>query len=206
VVVTSDGPVTVTMGPSARLAEENLTSVANALKVEDDLAPLAKFEDDLAPLANLVVDPKTGYVDDLAPLTKIVDDLAPLPKLIIKHNLKQWLQDQLGTNCDELKKMDPNSSKPPNRDIKKELDEDMKDLQEVLDMLTKQNNPANAQEIASGQYIMGDIVKGQQCVEQLNQAIPGWQDKIGQTGVSPTIVNSLQTPGSNTGFIKGLFN
>ncbi|MGZ3834291.1 MAG: hypothetical protein ACXVB0_12260, partial [Mucilaginibacter sp.] len=94
---------------------------------------------------------------------------------------------------------------PPHRDIKKDLDDDMRLLQDVLNQVTQKNNAANAQQIESGNKIMDEIAKAQQSVEQKNQTDPGWQDKIGLTGVSPTIVNSLQTPGTNTSYFKGLF-
>jgi hypothetical protein len=185
-------------------------------KVEDDLHPLTfdKGVDDLHPLTF------DKEVDDLTPLSKIIekddlhpltfdkeeDDLAPLVKIIEKHNLKKWLQNQLGTDCDDLKKRNPNEEMMKLIDAMEAADElkmDKQNLQKKLDQLNQQNNPANAQEIESGNKIMEAITKGQQCIEQKKSTNPGWADKY---GLSPTINNGLQTQGSNTSFIKGLFN
>ncbi|MBS1666605.1 MAG: hypothetical protein JST58_04440 [Bacteroidetes bacterium] len=174
---------------------------------KDDLAPLAKIndEDELTPLAKILKEE-----DDLAPLaifTKEGDMLEPLAKIIEKHNLKKWLQDQLATNCDDLKKRDPYEETLKLIDAMEAADElkmDKQNLQKKLDQLNQQNDPANAAEIASGNKIMQAIEAGQQSIDKKNQTNPGWADKI--SGVAPTIVNSLQTSGSNTSFIKGLFN
>jgi tetratricopeptide (TPR) repeat protein len=170
----------------------------------DDLHPLTfdKEVDDLTPLSKII------EKDDLHPLTfdKEEDDLAPLVKIIEKHNLKKWLQNQLGTDCDDLKKRDPNEEMMKLIDAMEAADElkmDKQNLQKKLDQLNQQNNPANAQEIESGNKIMEAITKGQQCIEQKKSTNPGWADKY---GLSPTINNGLQTQGSNTSFIKGLFN
>jgi tetratricopeptide (TPR) repeat protein len=174
---------------------------------EDDLTPLTptKEEDDLTPLAKIL-----KQEDDLEALpvfTKDGDMLAPLVKIIEKHNLKKWLQDQLATNCDDLKKRDPNEETMKlidALDAADELKADKQNLQKKLDQLNQQNNPANAEEIASGNKIMEEITKGQQRIEQKNKTSPGWADKI--SGIAPTIVNSLQSPGTIIGFIKGLFD
>ncbi|MGZ3927158.1 MAG: tetratricopeptide repeat protein [Mucilaginibacter sp.] len=189
--VTMDDQITITPGPNTRPVEDNFSPLANEIKADE-------VEVTMDPVIKITPGPSKR-------LQNSEDDLAPLVNIIIAHNLKEWLQHQLGTDCDDLKKMEQNPPAPPHRDIKKDLDDDMRLLQDVLNQVTQKNNAANAQQIESGNKIMDEIAKAQQSVEQKNQTDPGWQDKIGLTGVSPTIVNSLQTPGTNTSYFKGLF-
>lgn len=190
------------------IEQDELTPLPIFTKDGDELTPLSKIpqeEDELTPLSKIIKEE-----DDLTPLpifTKEGDYLAPLVKIIEKHNLKKWLQNQLGTDCDDLKKRNPYEEMLKLIDELEAMDElkmDKQNLQKKLDQLQQQNNPDNAAEIASGNKIMDAITKGQQCIDQKNQTDPGWADKI--SGVASTIVNSLQTPGSITSFIKGLFD
>jgi len=53
---------------------------------------------------------------------------------------------------------------------------------------------------------LDQLGKAIQRIEQKNKPDPGRADKISQYTATPTIVNGLQNHGSNTSFIKGLFN
>lgn len=204
--------------------QDTYGSVENAVAQEKTNSEIeAAKNDEVKPVPEAITKPDAGALpasaknlkaqedDDLAPLTvsptkeykNTLDDLAPLAKIVAKHHLKKWLQDKLGTDCDELKQMDQ-TPQPSNKDIKTDLDQKAKDLQEIKDNLTKVNNPANAEKLESVKSLLEDIRNAQQSCEQKIQTDPGWQDKV--IGPVPTIVNGLQTPGSNNGFIKGLFN
>jgi len=60
--------------------------------------------------------------------------------------------------------------------------------------------------MAWGKFVLDQLGKAIQRIEQKNKPDPGRADKISQYTATPTIVNGLQNHGSNTSFIKGLFN
>jgi hypothetical protein len=189
--ITIDDPQ-VTPGPSKRLLNEEI----------DDLAPLTfqvKEEEQEISIDNVKVKPGPSQR-----LLAEEDDLAPLLPIAKKHSLKQWLQDQLGTDCEDLKPREQNP--PPPMDIKKEMENNAKGLEEIAKQLSQQNSPDDAQRMETVKTLLDEVHKAQQCIDKKSQADPGWADKYGQSTVSPTINNSLQIPGSNPTFIKGLFN
>jgi tetratricopeptide (TPR) repeat protein len=186
-------------GEANQCIEETKTAPpTEPIKGEDGLKPLA--EQLMAQEAETKAKPSTGkrqayddYVSDA------------LLNILKKHNLRKWLQNQLSTDCDDLKPMEQDAPPPP-IDIKNELDNVANGLQEMANQLTQQNNPADAQKLESVKTLLDEIQNAQQCIDKKSKTDPGWAKKYNQLTVSPTINNSLQAPNSNPTFIKGMFN
>ena len=190
--ITMDEPK-ITPGPSQRLLSEE---VDNGLK----------------PIASQIKQEEVEITSDdakvtLGPSQRLLSEqgnVAPIMPIAKQHSLRQWLQDQLGTDCEDLKPREQNP--PPPMDIKKEMENNAKGLEEIAKQLSQQNNPGDAQRMETVKTLLDEVHKAQQCIDKKSQADPGWADKYVQSTVSPTINNGLQTPGSNPTLIKGLFN
>jgi hypothetical protein len=190
--ITIDDPK-ITPGPSQRLLSEEvdneLKPIASQIKQEE----VEITSDD----AKVTMGPSQRLLSEQGSVAAIM----PIAK---QHSLKQWLQNLLGTDCEDLKPREQNP--PPPMDIKKEMENNAKGLEEIAKQLSQQNNPGDDQRMETVKTLLDEVQKAQQCLDKKSQADPGWVDKYNQLVPSPTINNGLQIPGSNTSFIKGLFN
>ncbi len=58
-------------------------------------------------------------------------------------------------------------------DMKNDLSQDKQNLEKRMGQLVQENNPANAQEIASGKFVSNELDKAIQHIEQKNKTNPG---------------------------------